>query len=177
MVERGVVGERVAGDRGADRDREADVAPRRGRRAAAEHDDARRDEEYARDLDRARVAPAEERRGGQNEHGRSPAGDRVDDAEVRAGVGGGEQGEVADLERDRDREEGEGLGVEVPGERGERQADDRDQRERRGRRGAGVARACQQDVPAGMQRRGGQREEECVDGHAAQYRGCGDVLT
>ena len=115
--------------------------------------------------------------GGEDEHGRRPAGDRVDDAEVRAGVRGGEQGEVADLERDRDREEGEGLGVEIPGEGRQRKADDRDQRERRGCRRAGVARARQQDVPARVERRGGQREEEGVERHAAEHRGCGGLST
>ena len=153
-----VVDHRVAGDQRGDAEPESEPARVRGR-AAADEQDAGRNDRDAHRLGRARDV-AERERGEQHEHRRSAARDRVDERQVGARVRRREREEVDELERRRGGDVGQGGGVDVPGQRGEGRRDDDRGGDGDGGCRAGVARAGDDEVPGGVQEGGAERQSE-----------------
>ena len=112
--------------------------------------------------------PAESDGGaGEHEHRRDSAGERIDEPELGAVVGGREEDEVRELERRAGRDVRPGARSTSQASDGHGGEDDRgdDERDRGGR--LRVLRASEEHVPARVQKRGREREEEGGDRHAA----------
>ena len=161
VVEAVGVGQRVAGDAGAARER-----PARCRAALARPSNPRASSTPAAiattpaacaALD---VGPERHHADQQHEHGRDPARERIDDPDLAGAQRQRERGEEAELERRRQRDVGRRGRLDVPAQRRERREHDhRDHQRGRGRR-VGVRRAGEQQRPRGVQHRGAQREED-----------------
>ena len=115
-----------------------------------------------RDLARCRARDPD----GEHEHRCKPAGDGIHDAERRALVREREQREVRELERGRAERPRPHLPFHVPRHRGDgREQHDREA-EHDGGRGLHVARAREQQVPARVQERCGERQHERGGAHS-----------
>ena len=154
-----VVDHGVARDDDADGEAREHVRAARAGSEAAHQGDAGRDDDHADRLEAARAA-ADQRGAEEHEDGGAAAGDRVDDRELGAPVGGGEEREVEQLERGADGHEGDRVGVDVPRRDGQREEQDRAHDERRRRGGRGVLPPGDVEVPARVQERGGEREQD-----------------
>ena len=101
----------------------------------------------------------------QNEHRRDAARDRVDEADVRAPIRGREQQEVRELEHDGRDDPRDGGRLHIPGKDGDGREQDDPQDDGDSRCCAYVLRSGNEDVPAGVECRCAEREQERVDGH------------
>ena len=156
-----LVDDGVRGDHAGDEHGEERAAPAPD---AAHEQDPGADEQHAGDLPRRGPGAGEHDGARQHEHGREPAGKRIDDGELGAVVGVGEQHEVRQLERRGRDQERPDRGVELPEEEAGRSTDDRaDEQHERGER-LGVACPREQQVPDRMDDGGGQGEDECLGG-------------
>jgi hypothetical protein len=154
-----VVDQRVGGDAGGD----GEGQPHAARRAAAHpahQQDAGGDRDDAGGLAGRELGAERDQRHRQHEHRGGAAGDRVDEAQVGALVGGGEQREVGELERRRGGDVRPRRRVDVPGQHRDGREDDRggDQRHRPDR--MAVALAGDEPVPEGVQARRGEHQRD-----------------
>jgi hypothetical protein len=89
----------------------------------------------------------------QDQHGRDPARERVDDAHVRPRVGRDQERDVCELEERRRDEVGNCRTVHLPEDQRDGRADDRADDDRHRRGGLRVVEAGEQQVPGRMQHR------------------------
>ena len=141
---------------------EQDAAPVGVSPFAAHEQHARTHEDDAERLEQRR-ASLPRSRAHQNEHRRDAAGDRVDEADVRAPVGGRQQEEVRELEHDGRDDPRDGRRLHFPGKGGDGREQDDPHDERDGRCCAYVLRAGDEDVPARVECGRAEREQERVE--------------
>ena len=154
------VGERVAGDAGRDREAVGKAARRRPAQPAHQEDAGPHEGDAGRFSGRGPDSECDDP-GEQHDHRSEAAGDGIDDAELGPAVGGGEERHVSDLERRRDRQVRDGRRLDVPAEHCERRERERTDGEGDGRRCRDVRSPSEGEVPAGVERSGGERECEC----------------
>jgi hypothetical protein len=164
VVDSAGVGERVAADAGGDREPESKPRRRGVTQTPDEQDSACNEEDSA--CLRGRGADPECRDSDEeDENRRQPAGDRIDDAQLRPPIGGGQERKVGELERRRDDHVRDRLRLHVPAEGGD--GPEREHREREGERGRGgnVVSPSEREVPRGVKPGGAERQGKRVSRH------------
>ena len=168
--ERVCVPDPVAVDQRVAADGDGDDAAERGTAAAAraaDEQDTRGDDENAAELTRGRVRADDGHREHERRDRREPARDRIDERQVEVPIRSSQERDVQQLERAGGNDVFPRVAVDVPREHGERREheDERDDRDRRC--GLRIARAAEQQVPDGVQRRRAERQQERRGSHAA----------
>jgi len=146
VLDPAVVGERVPGDAGRDREREEERAPVRSPEPAHEQHPGG-DEDHAERLALRHGGCA----GRKDQHRREPARNRVDDAQLRSRVRVREQPDIRELERPRDECVRPHLPLDVPRDERDGSEEENGQTERHCRRRLHVARPREDQVPGRVQ--------------------------
>jgi hypothetical protein len=153
------VDERVRRDRRSDHEAERS-GPRRRRANAAYEEHTDGDEDDADPLESGRPLVEEEQACDEDQNRRDAARHRVDDAHLARPVRVREQGEVEQLECARRDRVCVAERLDFPRRRRERSSRGDTDHDRHRRRRLDVVRAGEQDVPAGVQHRGREREQQ-----------------
>ena len=169
----------VAIDQRVAADRDGDDAAERGAAAAAraaDEQDARGDNQNAAELTRGRVRADDGHREHERRDRREPARDRIDERQVEVPIRSRQERDIQQLERARGNDVFPRVAVDVPREHGERRQHEDERDDGHGRRGLRIARAAEQQVPDGVQRRRAERQQERRGSHAASSSRAGSAV-
>jgi hypothetical protein len=154
------VDDRIARDRGSDHD--GQPRPARTAPGSPDEQDPDRDRGDSADLAARGARTDHDHDDYEREHGCEPTRERIDEAELKPPVGGGEQRDVGELEAARGDEVRHRRALDPPRRNRQRRQRDHEDDERNGHDRLGVSFSCEQEVPERVEPRGRQRKAESL---------------